>query len=323
MEASSIGLAEHRLDGVAIDVASFTNLTQDHLDYHGDMGRYWAAKAALFDWPGLRSAVINVDDSHGRELVQRARARGLDVWTVSLRSGARLSATGIRYGQRGLDWVVHEGAQSLPLSTALVGEYNVLNMLGVMGVLRALDVSLQDAVAVCADLPAVPGRMESVPCPDSADTPLAVVDFAHTPDALDKVLGALRPLAEQRGGRLWCVFGCGGDRDASKRSLMGAAAARGADEVVVTSDNPRSEAPQAIAGAIVAGMQHAPRAVLLDRAEAIEFALLTAKPADVVLLAGKGHESYQEVQGEKRPFSDKDQAEQALKRCAVTMKGGA
>lgn len=310
IEASSIGIVEHRLDGTAIEVAVFTNFSQDHLDYHGSMEAYWAAKSALFDWPGLRAAVINVDDPRGAWLVDQACGRGLDVWTVSLRQPARLQATELAYGERGLRWSVREGAESVPLSTALVGEYNAANLLGVIGALRALGVPLAEAARVCAELPPVPGRMERVELPGS---PLAVIDYAHTPDALEQVLAALRPFAEQRGGRLWCVFGCGGNRDTAKRPLMGAAAQAAADRVVITSDNPRDEDPRAIIEDIRRGVMP-DESVLVepDRARAIRRALAQAGAHDVVLIAGKGHEDYQESRGERRPFSDQGEARGAL-----------
>jgi UDP-N-acetylmuramoyl-L-alanyl-D-glutamate--2,6-diaminopimelate ligase len=311
MEASSIGLAECRLDGTAIRVAVFTNFTQDHLDYHGSMEQYWTAKAALCDWPNLQATVINLDDPRGAALADHARARGLDVWTVSLRAAARLRATELSYGARGgLQWRVDEGGDETLLSTALVGEYNAANMLCVMGALRALGVPLADAARACADLPPVPGRMERV---TATDGPLAVVDYAHTPDALEKALVALRPLAAQRGGKLCCVFGCGGDRDAGKRPLMGAAAQGGADAIVITSDNPRGEAPQAIVDDILRGLKcTAAVQVELDRARAIDTAIAQADACDVVLIAGKGHEDYQEVCGKRRPFSDQACARSAL-----------
>ena len=313
MEASSIGIVEHRLDGTAIRVALFTNLTQDHLDYHGSMDAYWAAKAALFDWPGLQAAVINLDDPRGTQLAEHSRARGLDVWTVSLRQAARLQAQDVGYGAHGLRWTLREGAQTQLLDTALVGEYNVSNLLGVLAGLRALGVSLADAARVCADLPAVPGRMERVTPAGERAAPLVVVDYAHTPDALDKALAALRPLAAERGGRLWGVFGCGGNRDARKRPLMGAAVQAGADRVVVTSDNPRLESPQAIIDDILRGVQRG-AAVLVepDRAHAIALAVAQADARDVVLIAGKGHEDYQDAGGVKTPFSDQTHARQAL-----------
>jgi UDP-N-acetylmuramoyl-L-alanyl-D-glutamate--2,6-diaminopimelate ligase len=313
MEASSIGLAEHRLDGVAVRVACFTNFTQDHLDYHGSMDAYWAAKAALFDWPGLQAAAVNVDDARGAALAAHTEARGLDTWRVSLRPGARLWAEGVAQGPNGLCWTLREGAQAVTMSTRLVGDYNVSNLLGVIGVLRALGVPLVDAAGACADLPPVPGRLEPVGPEAGRAAPLVLVDYAHTPDALDKALAALRPLATGRGGRLCVVLGCGGDRDAAKRPLMGAAAEAGADMVVVTSDNPRSEAPEAIAADVLRGLARPAAAQLeLDRARAIASAIGQAGARDVVLIAGKGHEDYQEVAGQRRPFSDQAEAQRAL-----------
>ena len=313
LEASSIGLAEHRLDGVALRVAVFTNFTQDHLDYHGSMSAYWQAKQALFDWPGLQAAVVNLDDPRGGALAERVRARGLDVWTVSLQGAARLVGGPLGWGERGLRWRVTEGEQDVVMETNQIGDYNAANLMGVLGTLRALGVALPQAAAACADLPAVPGRLERV---DVAGGPLAVVDYAHTPDALDKVLHALRPLAARRGGRLWCVFGCGGNRDAGKRPQMAAVAERLADQVVITSDNPRHEDPQAIVVAVCAGLAQPGRArVVVDRALAITEALTHAQPEDVVLIAGKGHEDYQEVAGHRLPFSD-----QAVARTALTQR---
>ena len=312
MEASSIGVAEHRLDGVRIAVALFTNFTQDHLDYHGTMEAYWQAKRALFDWPGLRAAVINLDDAFGTTLAQELADSGLDLWTVSCEDGrtARLRASDIRYADDGLVFQLHEaGAPALELRTALIGQYNVSNMLGVIASMRALGISLQAAVAACTGLLPVPGRMECLPADGQ---PLAVVDYAHTPDALEKALQALQPLAQQRGGRLWCVFGCGGDRDPVKRPLMGRAAEAACDQLLVTSDNPRSEDPQRIIGQVVAGLQQPAQArVEPDRARAIALALQQAAPQDVVLVAGKGHEDYQDIQGVKLPFKDQEQVQMA------------
>lgn len=310
IEASSIGIVEHRLDGLAIRVAVFTNFTQDHLDYHGTMDAYWQAKAALFDWPGLQAAVINLDDPRGAELEAKARARGLDVWTVSLHQPARLQGGGLVYGSRGMTFDVTEGALMQSLDTALIGEFNASNVLCALGALRALGVPLNAALRACADLPAVPGRME---CLGGPNEPLAVIDYAHTSDALEKALAALRPLAQQRGGRLWCVFGCGGNRDAIKRPLMAAAAEAAADIVLVTSDNPRGERPQAIIADILTGFANVAKVrTETDRARAIALALTEASPADVVLIAGKGHEDYQEIEGRRWPFSDQAQARAAL-----------
>ena len=319
IEASSIGIAEHRLDGTRVRVAVFTNFTQDHLDYHGSMQAYWQAKAALFAWPGLEAAVINLDDPRGRELAELAEQRGLDVWTVSLDlPEARLRAADLVYSQQGMQWRVQEGAQQVPLATTLVGDYNAANLLGVLGVLRALGVPLADAAAACQSLLPVPGRMQRVEAADAGAAPVVVVDYAHTPDALAKALAALRPQAVSRGGQLWCVFGCGGNRDAGKRPLMAAAAEAAADRLIVTSDNPRDEDPQAILQQVLAGLRDRTAVqVLPDRAQAIATAVRTARNEDVVLLAGKGHETYQEVHSVRLPFSDLEQAGQALRARAA------
>jgi UDP-N-acetylmuramoyl-L-alanyl-D-glutamate--2,6-diaminopimelate ligase len=314
IEASSIGIEEQRLAGLRLTLAIFTNFTRDHLDYHGTMESYWDAKRKLFAWPGLRAAVVNVDDERGASLAHdlaQPFAHPLDVWTVSTQRAARLTASGIGYIDGGLSFTLHEGHEQQPVRTTLIGDYNVHNLLGVMAALRALGVTLADAAAVAPRLSAVPGRMQRVG--DGADAPQLVVDYAHTPDALEKVLAALRPLAAARGGRLVGVFGCGGDRDATKRPLMGAIAAGGADRVVVTSDNPRSENPQAIVDAIVAGIADRARVeVIVDRRLAIAQAVVEASPRDVIVLAGKGHEDYQEIAGVRHPFSDVDEATQAL-----------
>jgi len=336
IEASSIGLAEHRLAGLPVRVALFTNFTRDHLDYHGDMDAYWACKRALFAWPGLRAAVVNIDDAQGaelaRELERTAGAGAPALWTVSASVSARLHARDVRYVSGGLAFEVVEGDHSQPVRSTLIGDYNVSNLLGVIGGLRALGIPLPAAAqAVCA-LSAVPGRMQPVSLPATVVAvalPQVVVDYAHTPDALEKALGALRPLAGSRGGRLWSVFGCGGNRDATKRPLMGAIAQRLADVVVVTSDNPRDEAPETIVAQIVAGMSLADPAtaaagsaahglrrpvpmVQIDRRLAIERAVLEAAAADVILVAGKGHETTQEIRGIKHPFVDAQVAARAL-----------
>ena len=309
IEASSIGIVEHRLAGTAIDTAVFTNFTQDHLDYHGSMDAYWQAKAQLFDWPGLRVAVVNVDDAQGRALAQTLAPRcALDVWTVGLQHPARLMAVDIAHTAQGMAFTVVEGQQRQPMQTALIGQYNISNLLGVLATLRGQGHSLAQAVAACASLQPVPGRMQQIAV---VGQPLVAIDYAHTPDALQQALAALRPLAQARGGRLCCVFGCGGNRDARKRPLMGAAAEQGADQVLVTSDNPRLEDPQAIVADILAGMR--PQTPYeLDRAAAIAQAIAQADARDVVLLAGKGHEDYQDAQGHKRPFSDCHEAARAV-----------
>ncbi len=311
LEASSIGIVEHRLAAARIDVALFTNFTRDHLDYHGSMAAYWAAKRALFGWPGLRAAVINIDDEQGEQLAAELSGQSLDVWTVSLQRPARLAALDLRYDAAGLAFTLAEGSTRADVHSALVGEFNASNLLVVLGGLRALGVPLADAARVAARLTPVPGRLQRVL---SSNTAIEVlVDYAHTPDALAKVLQALRPLATARGGQLWCVFGCGGNRDATKRPLMGAIAAAGADHVVITSDNPRDERPCEILTQILAGVTgHDEVDVIEDRRLAITHAVRGAADGDVVLLAGKGHEDYQEIAGEKRPFSDLEEARVAL-----------
>jgi UDP-N-acetylmuramyl-tripeptide synthetase len=311
IEASSVGVVERRLDGTRIRVAIFTNFTQDHLDYHGTMQAYWDAKLELFGWDGLRSAVVNIDDEKGHALAVSLQGAGLDLWTVSCQeTDARLSARNIGYGDAGLRFDVCEGAECHALSTQVIGQYNVSNLLGVIGGMRAMGVSLADAVRACGSLSPVPGRMERLAEPGK---PLVAIDYAHTPDALDKALLALRPLAAQRGGQLWCVFGCGGDRDATKRPLMAAVAEKNADRVVVTSDNPRNEKPENIISQILLGLSH-DRCVQVqaDRGLAIAETIAEAGTHDVVLIAGKGHEDYQEIRGTKLPFSDRERAQAAL-----------
>ena len=309
LEASSIGLVEQRLAALHIEVALFTNFTQDHLDHHGSMAAYWAAKRALFSWPGLKAAVINIDDPQGGALTAELQGGGLDLWTVSLHGPARLCAIGLEYLDGGLAFEAVEGNRRVSVRTRLVGEFNASNLLVVMGGLRALGISLADAAAAAAALTPVPGRLQRV----AGREVEVVVDYAHTPDALDQALLALRPLATARGGRLWCVFGCGGNRDTSKRPLMGAIAARRADQVVITSDNPRDELPRTILAQILAGVTgHDEVAVIEDRREAIQTAVRQAARGDLILLAGKGHEEHQEVAGVKRPFSDLQEARSAL-----------
>jgi UDP-N-acetylmuramoyl-L-alanyl-D-glutamate--2,6-diaminopimelate ligase len=310
MEASSIGIEEHRLDGTRIRVAVFTNFTQDHLDYHGSMAAYWDSKRKLFAWPGLECAVVNVDDAQGAQLAQALAGQPIDVWTISCQQPARLQARAIGYASTGLCFELVEGDEVHSMQTCMIGTYNVSNLLGVIGAMRGLGVPLQAAVQACSALHPVPGRME---CLGEPGEPKVIVDYAHTPDALGQALAALRSLATQRGGRLWCVFGCGGDRDPSKRPLMGAIALQKSDQVVVTSDNPRSEKPEAIIAQILLGLvQSKAVTVQTDRALAIAEAIGRAAPDDVVLIAGKGHEATQDVAGVKHAFLDRDHAQRAL-----------
>lgn len=324
IEATSIGLEEQRLAGSKIDIALFTNFTLDHLDYHGSMQAYWQSKARLFAWPGLRAAVVNIDDAQGAALVPTLPA-SLDLWTYSTARDARLRASDIRYDDGGLRFDLREGATTVDVRTRLIGDYNVSNLLATIGGLRASGVALADAARVCAGLTPVPGRMDRVnlaapaathgdPAPEAAELPQVVVDYAHTPDALEKALRALQPFAAQRGGALWCVFGCGGNRDQGKRPVMGELAQRLAKHVVVTSDNPRHEAPAFILQQIVAGLKANPQRaeVIEDRRAAIAHAVRHADPRDVILIAGKGHEDYQEINGVKLHFSDIEEAAAAL-----------
>jgi UDP-N-acetylmuramoyl-L-alanyl-D-glutamate--2,6-diaminopimelate ligase len=310
MEVSSHGLDQGRVNGVTFSVALFTNLSRDHLDYHGTMAAYGAAKAQLFIWPGLRVGVINADDSFGRSLIDAARVGGRKVLTYGF-GAADLSGGRLVAGATGLAFNVATPWGKGELRTRVVGEFNASNLLGVLGVLLVSGITLQSALAFLSETQAPPGRMQRL---GGDGLPLVVVDYAHTPDALEKALTALRP-AVATGAELICVFGCGGERDRGKRPEMGRLAARLADRVVVTSDNPRGEDPATIASEIVHGIREAGNrryAVELDRAAAIATAIAEAKAGDVVLLAGKGHETYQETAGVRQPFHDADHASRAL-----------
>ncbi|MEK9895536.1 MAG: UDP-N-acetylmuramoyl-L-alanyl-D-glutamate--2,6-diaminopimelate ligase, partial [Burkholderiaceae bacterium] len=271
MEASSIGLAQSRLEAVRVRLAVYTHFSQDHLDFHGDMASYWQAKRRLFEWPSLQAAVVHVGDAQGQQLA--AALSHLPVWSyASCHRSARLASVNERVEAHGVTVQLVErdpGGTPRAQATAhwpVMGAFNVRNRLAVLASLRALDVPWEQALAVLPGLPPVPGRMQPVwPGPGR---PLVLVDYAHTPDALTQALQALQPVAKARGGRLWCVFGCGGNRDRSKRALMGQAAQALAHVVVLTSDNPRYESPQAIVNDIAQGMSQAPK-VVLDRALAI------------------------------------------------------
>lgn len=319
IEASSIGIDQGRLHGLRIDTALWTNLSRDHLDYHGDMERYRAAKIQLFSWPGLQHAVINLDDAAGMQLLQQLQktATGLTLTGftctgVDLPGVKVLAASELRSTPAGTSFQLNDGSDSVTVKTNLVGDFNVSNLLGVIGVLLAHGFALASIIAVIETLTAVSGRMQQF---GGDNAPLVVIDYAHTPDALEKTLATLRRVAQQRSGKLWCVFGCGGDRDAGKRPAMGAAA-MAADHIILTSDNPRSEHPADIITQIQSGMTPAsPDAVpkvIEDRAAAILWAVRHAERADVILLAGKGHEITQEVRGKKLRFLDADHAALAL-----------
>lgn len=310
MEASSIGIDQGRLNGLPIDIVMFTNFTRDHLDYHHDMAAYRAAKRRLFDWPGLKHAVLNLDDAMGRELANELAGRiSLTGYTLETMDAGipTLSATDIQNHDDGVDFTIHFNDRSSSVSPRLVGRFNISNVLGVLGVLLASGVDWQDAIASVDDLQPPPGRMQRM---GGKNAPLVVIDFAHTPDAMEKGLETLRQVVDARQGKLWCVFGCGGNRDPGKRPQMGAVAEQ-ADKVVVTSDNPRSEEPEEIIRQIAAGMKQKPT-VIPDRAAAIQQVVAGASANDVIFLAGKGHETYQEIKGKKYPFLDADHVQKAL-----------
>jgi UDP-N-acetylmuramoyl-L-alanyl-D-glutamate--2,6-diaminopimelate ligase len=318
IEASSIGLVQDRAAGMHFDVAIFTNLTRDHLDFHGTMEAYEAAKIKLFEWEGLKNAVVNLDDPAGLRLVAHLRKHfaSLPVTGYTLKDEVQqpaiegvgiLRASNMRSRHAGTEFNVDTPAGNAVLKTQLVGHFNVSNALAVLGALLAKGVALKSAAEAIEALVPAPGRMQQV---GGQDAPMVVIDYAHTPDALEKTLEALRQVAQERGGELWCVFGCGGDRDPGKRPQMGKIA-QAADHVLVTSDNPRSEEPANIIAQIVAGMDKEYQAVE-DRATAILQAVRNAGKQDVILLAGKGHEPYQEIKGKKIPFSDADHASLAL-----------
>lgn len=310
MEVSSHGLEQERVSALPFRVALFTNLTRDHLDYHGSMGAYAAAKAKLFAWPGLEQAVINADDSFGLELLAQCQSRRETSLSYGFGAGD-LRGSALAQDTAGLSFRASLGRDSAPVRSAQPGSFNAYNLLGVLGVLLALGHPLAAAAAALESCSAVPGRMQRL---GGGSGPLVVVDYAHTPDALQNALTALRP-ALAPGGHLICVFGCGGDRDPGKRPQMGAIAAELADRIIITSDNPRSENPEAIIEQVLAGVpSSALHKVLTEtrRGEAIHAALGGARAADVILLAGKGHEPYQEIQGRREPFSDLDQATDAL-----------
>ncbi|KAF1713274.1 UDP-N-acetylmuramoyl-L-alanyl-D-glutamate--2,6-diaminopimelate ligase [Pseudoxanthomonas sangjuensis] len=309
MEVSSHALDQGRVDAVHFAIGVFTNLTRDHLDYHGDMETYGAAKARLFAWPGLRAAVVNLDDDYGRRLfaslpasLQRigTSARGADA--------AGIRAGGVVLDAAGIAFDLHVGDEMRRVHSPLLGRFNVDNLLVVAGVLQALGEGVDAIADVLGRLQPIPGRMNRLGGHDGL--PLVVVDYSHKPDPLQQALESLRGHLR---GRLVCVFGCGGERDTGKRPQMAAIAERLAEAVVVTDDNPRGEDGDAIVADILRGFAH-PQAVTVqrDRAQAIARAVGEAGPDDIVLIAGKGHETYQEIRGVKHPFDDTVEAAKAL-----------
>lgn len=327
IEASSIGLAQQRMDELHVDCAVLTNFTRDHLDFHGSMQAYEHAKSRLFAWPDLRYAVINLDDPFGLRLIPFLRKAnpatqilGYSVEGAAVDGIDSFTAAEIRTTQHGSSFQLRTAQGSGTVRTHLIGRFNVSNALAIAAVLSVRGVSFEKVVGLLESLQAVPGRMQQL---GGVDAPLVVIDYAHTPDALQKVLDTLRPVADARHGALWCVFGCGGERDPGKRPHMGLAADR-ADHIMVTSDNPRSEEPGHIIAQIVEGVpntQHHKLQVIEDRATAILSAIRHAGKHDVILLAGKGHEAYQEIKGRRLAFRDADHAALALASCA-TRHGG-
>lgn len=313
LEVSSHGLDQARAHGVAFDCAVFTNLTRDHLDYHETMEAYGDAKARLFEWEGLEHAVINCEDEFGRRLLAESHAK--TVWSYGLNEGD-IRAKRLDVSLDGIRIEVITPLGEAEIVSPMIGRFNASNLLACLGVLLASGASLDAAVKALATVSPAPGRMQRV---GGGTKALVIVDYAHTPDALEKALQAVRA-AMSRKGRLYCVFGCGGNRDRGKRALMGEIACNLADSVVITSDNPRNEAPQAIIKDIVAGVAGVPGtgranyAIESDRARAIADAVEMANAGDVVLIAGKGHENYQEIKGERHHFDDVEEASKALAR---------
>ena len=339
MEVSSHALAQGRVSGVKFDVALLTNLSRDHLDYHGDMHSYAAAKRRLFNWQQLKYAVLNLDDAFGRELAEQLQdaappihlspasgrkskrenkysipeviAYGLSDAALQQaeRQGLRMVYGGkLQLDARGCRVQVHSSWGGGEVVSELLGRFNVENLLGSLAVLLVSEVPLADALQQISQLRSVPGRMQTL---NVSGRPAVVVDYAHTPDALEKVLQALREVTNHGGGKLICVFGCGGDRDRGKRPMMGKVASKLADTTIVTSDNPRSEQAADILNEIIAGISGNFQ-VIEDRAQAIYTAINLANIADTVLIAGKGHEDYQEIKGVKYPFSDIEVAQRSL-----------
>lgn len=314
MEVSSHSLAQFRVQALAFHTAVFTNLSRDHLDYHGDLVSYASAKMQLFAMPGLVNAVINVDDPVGAEIATKL-SPVVKLCSYSLsNANAAIYADHIILFRSGIRAYVHTPWGDGELISQLVGRFNLQNLLAVIAAACLQGLSLDEVLKVIPQLQSVSGRMELISSADNSreDTPQVVVDYAHTPDALKNALKTLREHCE---GKLWCVFGCGGDRDQGKRSLMGKIASELADVVVVTSDNPRNEDPIAIIEDICGGLVEGCREeVVIDREKAISFAVMSAEHKDIVLVAGKGHEIYQLIGAQRLPFSDQTQVRLALRQ---------
>lgn len=308
IEASSHALAQGRLNAVAIDIAVLTNLSRDHLDYHGDMQAYAAAKQRLFTLPGIQTAIVNIDDNFGQTLYEQQPAN-INWQSYSQQKLADWQATQLRFETTGLHFQLSSEATELPVTAGLLGRFNVDNLLATAVVLSALDIEPAEIAHCLSQLQPVSGRMQLM---QAANSPAVVVDYAHTPDALAQALSAMRQHLNHQAD-LWCVFGCGGDRDRGKRPLMGTQAEQLASRLVLTDDNPRSESSDSIIADILSGLQQPQQAVIQpDRRQAIFYAVAGAANDDMVLVAGKGHEAYQEKQGHKQPFSDVAVVKEAL-----------
>jgi UDP-N-acetylmuramoyl-L-alanyl-D-glutamate--2,6-diaminopimelate ligase len=310
MEVSSHALAQGRVAGCPFAVSVFTNLTQDHLDYHQDMEDYFAAKALLFNADYLQGrAIINQDDSYGQRLIATLKQRGAAVWRYSTHQVADLWMSDLHYSAAGVSGMLHTPAGEMAFRSPLVGQFNLANLLAAIGTGLQLGLDLTGMIQALPHFMGVPGRMEQVQLQPEQDISV-IVDYAHTPDSLENMLKAARPFIT---GQMICVFGCGGDRDRTKRPLMGRIAAELADQVIVTSDNPRTESPEQILQDVVAGIPPTVTPTVQgDRAIAIHTAILQAQPGDGVLIAGKGHEDYQILGTEKIHFDDREQARAAL-----------
>lgn len=309
MEVSSHGLDQSRVNGVYFQTAVFTNLTRDHLDYHGDMETYARIKTRLFYWQGLRHAIVNIDDDFGRQLIEELRQERpeLTVLGYGFAVDADICIKHFTAASDGMTVELASPWGSGEIHSRLLGRFNAQNLAACVGVLCAQGYDFGKVLAVLAQIKPATGRMD---CIITQGKPLVVVDYAHTPDALEKALATLQEL-KPIGSSLWCVFGCGGNRDKGKRPLMGAAAVAGSDKVVVTSDNPRMEEPQSIINDILPAVP-APAYVDADRAAAIAYAVQNADAQDIILIAGKGHETYQDIEGQKLHFSDFETAKAAL-----------
>lgn len=309
MEVSSHALSQCRVNGMYFDTAVLSQVTRDHLDYHQNMDDYKKAKSLLFSHPHLKNAVINADDALGKELIKQ-HEKNLSIISYSFSkpicAEKSIYVTSLYANPAGFEVTVNGSWGQGQFSSPLLGQFNVSNLLAVIGVLLSQGLSFKHALAACEHLQGVAGRMQSF---GGGNSPRVVVDYAHTPDALEKVLQTLRIHCQNK---LWCVFGCGGERDRGKRPEMGKVASTLADRVIVTNDNPRSESPEKIAEQISSGLANRIE-IILDRAEAINTAVHSANTGDIVLVAGKGHEDFQIIGSEKLPFNDAQQVKAALR----------